>query len=261
MVKLSVKLIIGLLAAGVLLIFFNYYFMAGRSYSIIRLGDPLAGLFSATENIGGFFDRIKNWHRLSSENSELKEANIRLVSDLAELQRLKDDNKFLREALSLPAEMRDILTTAHVYYYNYTPGSVNFLINKGERDGISRGDIVMTEERVLVGRISEVFSDSSRVSILSDEDFKITVSIIGRKTKGIARGSADGSVYLDLVVQDEEVTTGDTVASSGDDLFPASLIVGTIDYVDSAGAGVFKKIEIRPAMEKIKIASVLILKK
>lgn len=245
-----------------LLIFLNSYFFAGKIYSMPAvLSGPFARIFKIAESARLFAGNIKNWRNLSSENEKLREWNLVLESSISDLQTLKEENEFLKRTLSLPENLRKNPILASVYYFNYTPGKVNLLINKGSDDGVVGGEIVITEGRVLIGKISDVFKDHSRVSIVSEDNFKITVGISGRKTTGIARGSADGSVYLDLVIQDEEVVAGDMVVSSGDDLFPPSLIIGRIDYVDSAGAGVFKKIEIRPSMEQVKIGNVLVIRK
>lgn len=261
MAKMSFKKVFILLAAVIGSVFLNKYFIKDRlnvyPWSFINLGSDL---FVRMENLGGFVGKIKNFNNLASENDKLKQGLKILDSLEAKIDDLENENDFLRRAGRISSRLDYPIVYAGIFNFNLAPAGYNALLNKGVQDGISEGDVVVTTEGVLVGKIEKVMQNFSRVLFVSDLEFKITAKVVGSDTSGIARGALNEGMYLDFIVQEDEIKEEDTLISTGSDLFPPALIIGSINHVEINATKMFKKVRIHPAVEDVQLGRVLVLK-
>ena len=79
-------------------------------------------------------------------------------------------------------------------------------------------------------------------------------------TSGIARGALNEGMYLDFVVQEDEIKEEDMLMSTGNDLFPPALIIGSVDHIEANATQMFKKVRIRPAIKDVQLGRVLVIK-
>ncbi len=220
---------------------------------------PASYLFSRTESAGFFFRSLVGIKNTITENENLKKENLSLLSQFADYEDLKNENDFLRKILNLSARFNNKIIYANIYQFQLGVDGYDVLINEGTAGGISEDDIVITEEGVLVGRIEEAQENFSRVLAVSDTDFSVTAKVLGSETAGIARGALAQGLYFDLIIQSDSIKEGDVIVSSGMDLIPPALVVGTVSHVETKDTDIFKKVKIRPAIGKIKIGRVLII--
>jgi len=212
------------------------------------------------EKFGSFAEKIKYFNRLASENDKLRQDQKTVLGVKARIDDIESENDFLRRAIHLSEKADYSIIYAGIFNLNFVPGGYNVLLNKGTRDGISEGDIVITAEGILVGKIEKVMQNFSRVIFISDPEFKITAKIMNLDTTGIARGALNEGMYLDFIVQGDEIEKGDTLISTGDDLFPPALIVGFVDQIETNVAQIYKKVRIRPAIKDVRLGKVLVIK-
>lgn len=261
MKKRSIKLGVILLVAVVGAIFLNKYAMQdGLTFypkTFINLGSYL---FMKAEGFGGFAEKIKNFNHLASENDKLKQNQKIIFSLKAKIDNLENENDFLRRAVHISQKLDYPVIYAGIFNINLTPTGYNVLLNKGIRDGVSEGDIVVTAEGVLVGKAQKVMQNFSRILFISDPEFKVTAKVINSNTTGIAQGALNEGMSLDLVVQSDEIKEGDTLISTGNDLFPPALTIGSVDHVEVNTNQMFKKVRIRPAVRDIRLGRVLVIK-
>ena len=220
---------------------------------------PFSYIFVRLEDSRFFFRKIAEFKNTARENETLKRENLRLLSQLADYENTKDENSFLRKALNLAPRLKGQITYASIYQFRLGLGGYEVLVNKGSSDNISVGNIVLTEDDVLIGRIEKVYDKFSQVTIVNDRDFSVAVKVLSSGTAGIAKGAMAQGMYLDLIVSDDPIKEGDTIVSTGLDFIPPSLVVGTVSYVEINEADVFKKVKIRPAMGETKIGRVLVI--
>lgn len=231
---------------------------------------PATYLFSKFES-AGFFIRglaryspvpgLAGFRNVISENEGLTEENLGLLSRLADREDLENENRFLRNALDLSPRFNNKLAYANIYQFQLGLDGYDVLINKGADDGIAEGDIIITEEGVLVGRVEKTEERFSRALVVSDTDFSVTAKVLNSSTVGIAKGALDQGMYFDLIVQSDSIKEGDVVVSSGMDLIPPALIVGTVSHVETKDTDLFKKVKIKPAMGEVRIGRVLVIRK
>jgi rod shape-determining protein MreC len=81
----------------------------------------------------------------------------------------------------------------------------------------------------LVGRISGVGAQTSRVILLTDSNSRVPVLVQPSGQKAILSGDNSSLPPLDFLEDSDEVRPGDRVISSGDGgVFPAGLLVGQV---------------------------------
>lgn len=261
MKKTPVKFGVILLVAVIGAVFLNKYFIKDRMTIYPKSLINLSGnLFTRMENLSGFMGKIKNFNHLANENDKLKLEQKILKSLEAKIDDLESENDFLRRASRISSRLDHPIVYAGIFNFNLAPTGYNVLLNKGSQDGISDGDVVITAEGVLVGKIEKVMQNFSRVLFVSDPEFKITAKVVGLDTSGIARGALNEGMYLDFIVQEDEITEGDRLISTGSDLFPPALIIGSVGHVEINATQMFKKVRIRPAVEDVQLGRVLVVK-
>ena len=190
----------------------------------------------------------------------MKKEHFILISQLADREDLKNENDFLRKAINIAPRFEKEVSYANIFYFQLGSDGYDVLLNKGTSDGIFDGDIIITEGGVLIGKVEKAYGDFSRALVVGDTDFSVAVKILSSDTVGVARGVLAQGMYLDLIVQSDLVKEGDIVVSSGMDLVPPALVVGTVSYVETNEIDLFKKVKIRPAMGEVKIGRVLIIR-
>ena len=220
---------------------------------------PIAYLFSKAENAGFIFRGLLRFKNVVLENENLTKENLGLLSRLADYEDIENENKFLRKTLNISPRFNSKVAYASIYQFQLGLDGYDVLLNKGASDGIAEGDIVTTEEGVLVGRIEKVNEYFSRALVVSDTDFSVTAKILSSDTAGIARGALNQGLYFDLIIQSDPIKEGDVVVSSGMDLVPPALIIGTVSHVETKDTDLFKKVKIKPAMGEVKIGRVLVI--
>lgn len=228
-------------------VFLNKYAMKDRLIFYPRSFINLASyLFTKAESLG--------------DNDKLKQDQQEIWHLKAKIDILKNENDFLRHAVRISQEFDRPIVYAGIFNLNLSPTGYNVLLNKGVEDGILEGDVVVTAEGILVGIIQKVRPNFSRVLFVSDPEFKITAKVVGSDTAGIARGALSEGMYLDFIVQADEIKEEDKLISTGDDLFPPALVIGSVDYVEANDSQMFKKVRIRLGIKDTKLGRVLVIK-
>ncbi len=260
----QLKSVFILLVAVIGAIFLNKYAIKSEPVSypkpFINLGSYL---FRKAESFGGFIEKIKNFNHLASENDKLKQDQEASLSLKAKIDNLENENDFLRRAARILQKFDYSVVYAGIFNLNLAPTGYNILLNKGAQDGISEGDVVVTAEGVLVGKIQKVMQNFSRVLFVSDPEFKVTVKVLNSGTAGtagIARGALSEGMYLDFITQADDIKEGDTLVSTGNDRFPPALVLGFVDHIEINATQMFKKVSIRPAVKDVQLGRVLVIK-
>lgn len=191
---------------------------------------------------------IGQWHSLAQENEDLRhQVNLQL-SILASDEALKRENASLHAALNLSAKLNRDIIPAGIFSISSDPSGSWALINRGTTDGVANQAVVLSSDGILIGQVSQTFAHSARVILLTDPGFKVTARVQGGQTSGVLQGDLNNGMQFNLVVQTDSITEGDTIVSSGDDMVPAGILIGTVENVASDNTNLFKKIRVKPSI-------------
>ena len=120
------------------------------------------------------------------------------------------------------------MLAAQVIGSSADPTSHTLFINRGDRDRLRVNLSVITSEGI-VGKIVEVLPNTSQVLLINDKDSGVGAMFAGSRTHGVVKGSGDPEPHMEYVVNDEKVTPGEAIVTSGEDhIFPKDLPIGTV---------------------------------
>ncbi|XOB40783.1 MAG: rod shape-determining protein MreC [Candidatus Nealsonbacteria bacterium] len=195
-----------------------------------------------------FFQGLLNADNLSKENIFLKSENRELLNQNIELEKLKKENETLRIALGLGIEKEFTLEIAQIIAKEISNDYL--IINKGFSDGIRAGFPVITETKVLVGKISELYENISKVELLSSKNSSFDIEIFKKEIYSLAKGSGNFKITLDLIPKEENIEIGDKVISSvvGGN-FPEGLLIGEIEDIKKSDTAAFQQAEVKPGFD------------
>ena len=172
---------------------------------------------------------VQSYARLQQQNQDLRRELQQMKAWKEAALQLEQENAKLLDLNKVRLDPALTVVTRQVLADSGSPFRQSVLLNVGAaRDGIKDGWAV-TDGLGLVGRISGVGKNSSRVLLLSDSASRVPVTIQPSGQSAMLAGDNSALPILDFIEVAEEVRPGDRVVSSGDGgVFPAGLLVGSV---------------------------------
>lgn len=190
----------------------------------------LAGIFNdLTRGAGGLFSDLAEIQDLRARNAELEEALAQFQAELVELREIASDYQRLSDLLDYTSSVQNQETIA-AEVINYDQNSLlrTIAINRGTRDGITRGMPVVTHQG-LVGRVINVTANASRVLLVTDPSSHVSARLQTTRDQGSVQGQLTGNLRMVMIPQEAEVRVGDLVFTSGlGGNFPSDIPIGQI---------------------------------
>lgn len=180
---------------------------------------------------------------------QLEDAATRQRLDSAERTLLQEENNALREQLKFTQRTRRIPLISYVVGKTIDNTANTITIDRGSADGVALENAVIVGDGVLVGKIAKVTPHSAIVRLMNDPRSKIAVTILNKdKSIGLVEGGFGISVKLTTVLQNETITEGDSIVTSGlEETVPRGLLIGTIATVQKETHQPFQEATIIPA--------------
>lgn len=224
-----------------------------------RVGDLVAPeeeiVYGSWQKIGNEFKVWTFWRNGTQKVKNLEERNRELAVKAAKAESLEREIKALREQLGVDLDNKGKYILAKTIGFKN-----NLKINKGTKDGISVGMVVI-KNNIFVGVIDSVSLYNSLVMLPSDSSSKLEVYDVNTGSKGIGRGQFDNSLILDNVLQTERIYLGDIIATSGESgTIPPDLYVGKITEVMKKESEVFQRALIQPLISYKELEYVFVIK-
>lgn len=212
--------------------------------------------------VSGFFDFLGSIGDLKKENESLVIENQRLVSQNNRLKDVEKENQILRQQLGL-LPRKDFELEASFVIAQDPQGLGNyFLIDKGENAGVKTGMAVIVSNGILIGRINETYSDTSKVILITDPESAINAEVQESGAKGIVKGEYGLGLKMDMIPQSDILNEGDTVITSGlGGQTPRGLTIGKIGRVSQSADKLFQQASIVPAVEISALRVVFVVKR
>lgn len=184
--------------------------------------------------------------------SQVKE----LQKEVAELKSTLELNATLSEYTYVNAT---VVNRNIGYWYN------NLVIDKGSKNGIKKGDAVITNNG-LVGKITGVSNFSSTVKLLTSDKISNKISVKVASKEGYQYGLLIGydeeyNIYkLEGITNSENIEEGDLVTTTGlTDYFPSGILIGKVSRIVKDEYDLNSIVEVTPSVnfENISIVTVL----
>ena len=163
-------------------------------------------------------------------NKKLIEENQKLLSQLADFEKIKEENNFLRNSLDIGKNKDFDLMLGRVISKDILSDSL--LINIGSEAGAKKGFPVIISDKVLLGKIVDVYPSYSRVMLITQKNNLIDVEIPDSEIFALSRGSGNLSFNLDMVARNKELKEGSLVLTSAmGGNYPAGLLIGKVKNI------------------------------
>ncbi len=176
---------------------------------------------------------IKDHVNLYTYSKKLEKELNQFKSKKISLDILQFENQKLREQLD------DYLVSTEVIFSkiiidNKSPYLRSFIINKGSKDGIKNGMVVL-DQKYLVGKVIEVNFATSRVLLLSDINSNIPITISPGNLLAIATGTGKNQAKVNFLkkIHFDKISNESLVYTSGTGgLIKSGVPVGKISNFD-----------------------------
>lgn len=213
-------------------------------------------LHALTEATAGAWISFHDLSQAEQENQRLRHELADARARILQLSEESAENAHLREILDLERHIPYRTVTATVIAAS--PGASSVItVDKGTSAGLSPDLPVITPDGV-VGKTVSVFRHSAQVLMITDRASGAGSMLEKNGAEGVLKGGGDGLCKLDYIMNENQVSPGDLVVTSGlDQIYPKGLLVGTV--VTARGGEIYKDISVRPAAALDRLENVLVI--
>ena len=198
-------------------------------------------------------------------NEQLEAENAELRQQMVDYDRIKAEN----DAYKALAHIQDTNSEAS-YVSAFVIGRDpldefgGFTLDQGSTDGVAVNDAIISDRGYLLGVVVEVDATSCKVMTILHPSFNAAGVISRTRENGIITGSADyaadGQCVLTNLDRATEARKGDQVITTGlGGVFPANLLVGTVQEVVPEQSGKSSSAVILPGADPRTVKHVFII--
>ena len=203
------------------------------SNGFIIISTPVIKIISLP--ISSSIDLIVNFNKLAmakKENIQLKEELFKLQNYYLTSLAIHQENKELRSALNFVKSKTENYKIARVIGMSHQAFDQKLLIDSGKSRDIKEGQII-AGNRGVIGRVSEVFEDKSRILLLTDSSSRIPIIASRARNRGILAGNNSGLMEILYLPKNHQISIGDKIFTSSDgDAVPPGLLIGVVRKID-----------------------------
>lgn len=231
----------------------------GSTLNVIQFGVNKTG-----NTIKNSLSFIFNFTNVKKENDDLKKENDKLQNELVEYKSTLIENQTLKDDLNFKNQRSE---------YNYVGCNVvgksggnfldGFVIDKGQKDNIRKGMVVITSKG-LVGQVTSTASNWSIIQSISNENIAVSgMAETNNDTTGIIKGYKDENnkllaklYYLPL---DSNIQKGDSILTSGfGNLYPKGIRIGEVIDIEEDQGKIMKNAILQPYVDFNTLQQVLV---
>jgi len=167
-------------------------------YSILSFPTKIASVIFRT----GY--ELLHFKSIANENLRLKRDMTALSSRAAAMDEAIAENKRLKELLSLKDRIAKRAVAAKVTGRDFSNWGESIIIGKGSRNGIKTGMAAMADG-VVIGKVTAVGIGSSRVSLITDPEIRVSVVSQRGRAGGLMYGIAHGRCIMKFIAKDSHI--------------------------------------------------------
>lgn len=244
---------------GIFLIFLLNFYQKEVKNFFYKISEPFQKILWQTgKRLSIFFETLAEISSLKKENEELKLKIQDLLAENSSLKELKKENEILREALNIGLEKEFKLSLVQIIGKDISQDFI--LINKGFENGISQNLPVITQQKILLGKIDEVYKNYSRVMLLTNKESSFDGKVAEKEILGQVLGKGNLRILFDLIPPEKEVLEGDLVETSAlGGIFPKGILIGKIGKIQKSDIQALYQAEIYPLFDLGKLETAFVI--
>lgn len=171
---------------------------------------------------------FQSYSQLAAQNADLRRELQQMKAWKEAALQLEQENAKLLGLNKVRLDPQLTYITGVVMTDSGSPFRQSVLLNVGARDGIVDGWPAM-DGIGLVGRISGVADETSRIILLTDTSSRIPITIQPSGQRAILTGDNTLNPPIEFLENPDAVRPGDRVVTSGDgEVFPPDLLIGQV---------------------------------
>lgn len=269
--KISFVCTVIILCSIIVISSFNSYLLNLSENAIGTVTSSVSKIFyTSVASSVELFKKLFGTQSIRKENEKLISENTKLKEKILDMENVISKEEFLKNEYNLTLKNKKNLTKAYVVARDASSLFIRFTIDKGSKDNIKVGDIVVEgieledEEKAIkavVGRVTEVGYNFSKVSSLVDSTNNISFKVVRSLDYGVISGQENDSLLGSMYKSDADVEIGDKIITSGiGSVFPRDLYIGKVSEVKLSENNLEKKVFVKSPVDFSKLFRVFVLK-
>lgn len=252
-------------SSGVRLPFFGLLIAACLALIVLSGGgglDALRGVVEIPFNfLAGLVNRAsrgaeqltqgqRTYEELAQYAADLETALALLSEEVVTLREIGSDYQRLAEIADYASQAQNQESISADVIARDTISSLRtFTINRGQRDGVRRGNPVVVG-RNLIGRVITVSANAARVQLISAEGSAVSARLQTNRVEGSVIGQVSGNLRMTLLPQGASVQVGDLVLTSGlGGTLPPDLVIGQVTSTRQFESDIEQSAEVRSLID------------
>ena len=179
------------------------------------------------------------------ENADLRRHQLGAGERLLRFEHLEQENAHLRELLQMSRRIETRSIAADILYNAPDPFARKVILDRGAQQGVEPG-LAVVDANGVIGQVTRVHPIQAEVTLLTDRNQSIPVSVVRNGVRGVLYGVGRGMLEMRHVLADVDIRPGDQLVTSGlDGVFVPGLPVATVTRVNR-DADAFARIDCEP---------------
>ena len=235
-----IKSVLAALTVPVLIIYIlvakpDYTLMNGLAHVVLPVANFVGDVITwPIRAVSQGADWVRETSNLRSENKRLREKLDAAIANKYACDIALEENKKLEHEIDVkhasPYEtiIADVKFDDSVFHHN------TFLINRGKKDGVFNGMVVVSFENRLIGIITDCGTHFCRVRALTDADSNIAIRVVGSDVSGFLHGNGKTKASVGFFSDAQFIGRKDLkiITSNISGILPSGIYIG--DMVDES---------------------------
>ncbi len=262
--KKPINILLIVLAVAVLLSIVSNFTDGLPGKAVKTIMTPFESAFSKVVSpVVNFFGNFGETENLRQENEKLLAKIDELVKENRSIDSYIEENARLSALLGIKEQTLERTVSAKVVSYDWDNYSETVTINRGEKDGISVGDAVVSSLGV-VGRVSSVGPNWAEITTIISPNHSMGVRVSRTGDLALCEGDSkllkSKKMLLNYISGIKGITSGDILETSGEGgVYPPGYTVGRISEIKIGNTKTDSYAEIEPAVDFSRLSEVLVI--
>ena len=245
---LSKLLLLTLISIVFMGIDFRFHYLKNIRQATNIFTKPFHAVLNLPSDIYNFTTQyFSNQSHLIQENEVLKTNIDSLKADLQRLDFIDQENNQLKNLLEVKNTRKFKTEAVNIIYSRFDPFSQKIIIDGGQNRNFQAGQPVI-DALGLVGQISNVYPETSEVTLVIDKKMSVPIQIQRNGLRAITNGNGQNeTISLSYLPNSVDVIKGDILKTSGiDSIYPEGIAVAEVIEILNNPKLPFAKIICKP---------------